>query len=65
MERLTRGRATIVIAHRMSTVARADRILVLDRGSIVESGTHDSLVRGGGIYARFWSLQSAGNADSA
>ena len=65
MQRLTRGRATIVIAHRMSTVARADRILVLDRGSIVESGTHAELVRRDGVYARYWALQSASNPDTA
>ena len=65
IERLTRGRATIVIAHRMSTVARADCILVLDRGSIVESGTHAELVRRGGVYARYWALQSADDADIA
>jgi ATP-binding cassette subfamily B protein/subfamily B ATP-binding cassette protein MsbA len=65
MERLTRGRATIVIAHRMSTVARADCIVVLDRGAIVESGTHAELVRGGGVYARYWNLQSAGDAGTA
>jgi ATP-binding cassette, subfamily B, bacterial len=65
MERLTRGRATIVIAHRMTTVARADCILVLDRGSIVESGTHDELVRHRGVYARYWALQSADGAEDA
>jgi ABC-type multidrug transport system fused ATPase/permease subunit len=65
MERLTRGRATIVIAHRMTTVARADCILVLDRGSIVESGTHDELVRQRGVYARYWALQSADGAEDA
>jgi ATP-binding cassette subfamily B protein/subfamily B ATP-binding cassette protein MsbA len=65
IERLTRGRATIVIAHRMTTVARADRILVLDHGSIAESGRHGELIRRGGVYARYWALQSAPNTDPA
>lgn len=51
---LTRGRTLLVIAHRLHTVARADRILVLDRGRVAESGTHDALVKAGGIYARMW-----------
>jgi ATP-binding cassette subfamily B protein/subfamily B ATP-binding cassette protein MsbA len=65
MQRLMQDRATIVIAHRLSTVARADTILVLDRGSIVESGTHAELIRRGGVYARYWALQSASDRDSA
>jgi len=47
----------IVIAHRLSTVTHADRIYVLDRGSIVESGSHHELVRGTGLYARLWQQQ--------
>jgi ATP-binding cassette subfamily B protein len=49
---LTEGRTTVAIAHRLSTVRRADQILVFDRGRIVEAGTHDALVRKGGLYAR-------------
>ncbi len=49
---LVAGRTTIAIAHRLSTVIRADQILVLDRGQIVERGTHDALVQAGGLYAR-------------
>jgi ATP-binding cassette subfamily B protein len=51
LERLSRGRTTIAIAHRLSTVRDADLILVVDRGRIVERGTHDELVAYGGRYA--------------
>ncbi|MBZ9892923.1 MULTISPECIES: ABC transporter transmembrane domain-containing protein [unclassified Mesorhizobium] len=57
LERLMRGRTTIVIAHRLATVLKADRILVMDGGRIVEEGTHQSLVTKGGIYARLAKLQ--------
>ncbi len=57
LERLMKGRTTLVIAHRLATVLKADRILVLDGGEIVEQGTHDSLVAKGGIYARLARLQ--------
>jgi ATP-binding cassette subfamily B protein len=54
---LVRGRTSLIIAHRLTTVHRADRILVLNDGLIVESGTHDELAARGGIYARYLSLQ--------
>jgi len=57
-----KGRTTIVIAHRLSTVVRADRILVLDQGRLVEEGTHQMLMRQGGIYARLAELQFAPDA---
>jgi ATP-binding cassette subfamily B protein len=57
LDGLMTGRTTIVIAHRLATVLKADRILVMDQGRIVEEGTHQSLVAKGGIYARLASLQ--------
>ncbi|MER9800865.1 ATP-binding cassette domain-containing protein, partial [Mesorhizobium sp. M0142] len=57
LDRLMQGRTTIVIAHRLATVLKADRILVMDGGRIVEEGTHQSLVAKGGIYARLAKLQ--------
>ncbi|MFC7110125.1 ABC transporter ATP-binding protein [Nonomuraea rubra] len=51
---LARERTVIVVAHRLSTVVAADRILVLDRGRITEHGDHDTLLAAGGTYARFW-----------
>ncbi len=57
LERVSRGRTTIVIAHRLSTVVNADQILVLDKGVIVERGTHETLLALGGVYAALWSRQ--------
>jgi len=51
---LTKGRTVIMIAHRLSTVVGADRILVLDSGNLAEAGTHAELLQGGGLYARMW-----------
>ena len=51
---LTRGRTVIMIAHRLSTVVGADKILVLDNGHIVEQGTHQELTAAGGLYSRMW-----------
>lgn len=53
-ERLTRNRTSIVIAHRLATAAKADQILVVDKGTIVEKGTHEELRTFGGIYSRMW-----------
>jgi ATP-binding cassette subfamily B protein len=57
LDALRRGRTTLIIAHRLSTVLRADRILVMDDGRIVEEGTHRELVARGGLYARLAELQ--------
>jgi ATP-binding cassette, subfamily B, bacterial IrtA/YbtP len=59
---LTRGRTLLVIAHRLHTVTHVDRILVLDRGRVVESGTHGELVAAGGVYARMWDVYQAARA---
>jgi len=56
MARLMAGRTTITIAHRLSTIHQADRILVLHRGRIHEEGTHATLLRAGGLYARLHEL---------
>jgi ATP-binding cassette, subfamily B, heavy metal transporter len=57
LDRIARGRTTLVIAHRLSTIMDADQILVLDQGRIVERGTHRELLAAGGLYAQMWALQ--------
>ena len=63
LDRLARGRTTLVIAHRLSTVLDSDLIVVMDRGRIVEQGTHAELLALGGLYADLYALQFAGAAD--
>jgi len=57
LDRLSKGRTTLVIAHRLATVLSADRIIVIDEGKVVATGTHSSLVRENGLYARLAALQ--------
>ncbi|WP_280335061.1 ABC transporter ATP-binding protein [Nocardia wallacei] len=59
IEQLMAGRTVVLIAHRLRTVRRADRIVFLDGGRIVEDGSHDDLIRCGGRYAEFWNLSTA------
>ncbi len=58
LERISRDRTTIAIAHRLSTVRNADRICVLERGRVVELGTHDALLAADGLYAALWRVQT-------
>jgi ATP-binding cassette subfamily B protein len=60
LERVMEGKTVLAIAHRLSTLSEMDRIVVLDRGRIVEQGTHDDLLARGGLYARYWERQSGG-----
>jgi ATP-binding cassette subfamily C protein CydCD len=62
LDLLARDRTTLVIAHRLSTVRDADRIIVLEDGGVVEVGTHDDLLGRGGLYAHLVSRQLAGAA---
>ncbi|CAG1008120.1 MAG: ABC transporter ATP-binding protein [Rhizobiaceae bacterium] len=58
--RLMEGKTVIAIAHRLSTIAALDRVVMLDKGRIVEDGTHEALIAAGGLYAQLWKRQSGG-----
>lgn len=58
LDRLSKGRTTLVIAHRLSTIRSADKIIVMDEGRVVEEGRHDNLVKQGGLYARLFAMQN-------
>lgn len=60
LHRVMQGKTVLAIAHRLSTLSEMDRIVVLDQGRIVETGTHEALLDQGGLYARFWHRQSGG-----
>ena len=65
LDEISKDRTTLIIAHRLSTVVRADQILVLDQGTIIERGTHQQLLANGGKYARMWEEQEKEKGDRA
>jgi ATP-binding cassette subfamily B multidrug efflux pump len=60
LERLMQGKTVLAIAHRLSTIATLDRLIVMDKGAIIEEGTHAELIEAGGLYAELWARQSGG-----
>lgn len=60
LDQMMQGKTTIAIAHRLSTISAMDRLVIMEDGKIIEEGTHDKLVKSGGLYARLWERQSGG-----
>lgn len=60
LDQMMQGKTTIAIAHRLSTISAMDRLVIMEGGKIIEEGTHDKLVKSGGLYARLWERQSGG-----
>ncbi|MFA6584521.1 MAG: ATP-binding cassette domain-containing protein, partial [Elusimicrobiaceae bacterium] len=58
LEKMHAGRTVIIVAHRLSTIKDADRIYVLNHGEVAETGSHDELIRKGGIYSKLYEIQS-------
>ena len=63
-DEVTRGRSALVVAHRLDQASRADNILVMDSGQVVEQGTHGQLLARGGIYHGLWSAWTAGRQET-
>ncbi|MEK7160774.1 MAG: ATP-binding cassette domain-containing protein, partial [Patescibacteria group bacterium] len=60
LDNLMKGKTTIVIAHRLSTIRKMDRIIILEKGTIIEEGTHQELILKDGLYRKLWNLQAGG-----
>jgi ATP-binding cassette subfamily B protein len=64
LDTLMKGKTVVVIAHRLSTIMRMDRIVVIENGTVVAEGTHQSLLKQGGLYQKLWSIQAGGFRDN-